>query len=282
MTPRGVRNTDSSNDRLARARRNALRAERASIVMPRVRNATPRLTNAATPKTTTRRSAPKATSTSRPAQKRQAVSQPKPRSTGSTSQRRATSKPASRSSSQRSAPSRSQRSVNRSSSSKSSSSSRSTSRSSSRSSRNINVNSKRRLISFLPMASAWSRNVVRNVDVQCAREELLSVYIPQDRLDAARFDGLTVLVLDRAGHELPVFVPPNYIEGFRQAVGGRAAPNISYQEPRSSAPVTRGPIYQEPRSFGIEQAPCPAGTTKQSDGTCLQGGTVTYGGYPAR
>ena len=138
-------------------------------------------------------------------------------------------------------------------------------------------NTKRRLMGFLPMASAWSRNVVRNVDTQCAREEMLTVHIPQERLDAARFDGLTVLVLDRAGEEIPVFVPPNYIEGFRQAIDGRITPNVPYQEPYMSAPV-----YQAPGSSTLNSAPCPVGTTKQSDGTCLQGGTVTYGGYPTR
>ena len=143
-------------------------------------------------------------------------------------------------------------------------------------------NTKLRLMGFMPMASSWSRNVVRNVDTQCAREEMLTLHIPQERLDAARFDGLTVLVLDRSGQEIPVFVPPNYIEGFRQAVNGRVAPNVSYQAPNPSAPATRGPVYQEPRPYGIEPAACPAGTTKQSDGTCLQGGTVTYGGYPTR
>ncbi len=143
-------------------------------------------------------------------------------------------------------------------------------------------NARRKIMGFLPMASAWSRNVVRNVDVQCAREEILTVHIPQERLDAARFDGLTILVLDRAGAEVPVFIPPNYIEGFRQAVNGRVTPSVSYQEPRTPAPVTRAPVYQEPRPFGIEEAPCPAGTAKQNDGTCLQGGTNTYGGYPTR
>jgi len=92
------------------------------------------------------------------------------------------------------------------------------------------------MMNFLPMASSWTRNVVRNVDVQCARD----------------------------------------IEGFRQALSGRVTPSVSYQEPRSAAPV-----YQAP-SPAIESAPCPAGTAKQSDGTCLQGGTVTYGGYPTR
>ena len=155
-------------------------------------------------------------------------------------------------------------------------------RSSGRSSLGRKGNSKLRMMSFLPMASSWSRNVVRNVDTQCAREEMLTVHISQERLDAARFDGLTVLVLDRTGQEIPVFVPPNYVEGFRQAVNGRVSPNVSYQAPTPSAPVTREPVYQDPRPHTIEQAPCPAGTTQQSDGTCLQGGTVTYGGYPTR
>ncbi len=139
-----------------------------------------------------------------------------------------------------------------------------------------------KMMSLLPMASSWSRNVVRNVDTQCAREEMLTVHIPQDRLDASRFDGLTVLVLDRTGQEIPVYVPPNYIEGFRQAVSGRVTPDVSYETPRQSSPVTREPIYQDPRPRSIESAPCPVGTTKQSDGTCLQGGSTIFGGYPTR
>lgn len=181
------------------------------------------------------------------------------------------SRPAART--ERSRPARTQRS-NRSQGTKSRNSPR---RSGSRSG-----NIKRRMMSFMPMASAWSRNVVRNVDIQCAREEILTVHISQERLDAARFDGLTVLVLDRTGQEIPVFVPPNYIEGFRQAVNGRVTPNVSYQEPNRSAPVTRAPVYQDPRSYGTQQAPCPTGTTQQSDGTCLQGGATTYSGYPTR
>jgi hypothetical protein len=111
---------------------------------------------------------------------------------------------------------------------------------------------------------------------------MLTVHIPQERLDAARFDGLTVLVLDRTGQEIPVFVPPNYIEGFRQAVDGRVTPNVSYQDPSHSEPVTREPAYQDPRPYGVQEAPCPVGTTKQNDGTCLQSGVTTYGGYPTR
>lgn len=140
--------------------------------------------------------------------------------------------------------------------------------------------SKLKMIGFLPMASSWSRNVVRNVDVQCAREETLTVHIPQDRLDASRFDGLTVLVLDRTGQEIPVYVPPNYIEGFRQAVGGAVRPSTTYKTPQPSLPITRGPTYLQPRPYAPNTASCPAGTTKQSDGTCLQNGTTSYSGYP--
>ena len=170
---------------------------------------------------------------------------------------------------ERSRPSRTERAVNRARSNKT--------YNAPRRSRGHKGNAKLRMMSFLPMASSWSRNVVRNVDTQCAREEMLTVHISQERLDAARFDGLTVLVLDRAGSEIPVYLPPNYVEGFRQAVNGRAAPNVSYQKPQMAAPV-----YQAPRPSTKDSAPCPVGTTQQSDGTCLQGGTVTYGGYPTR
>lgn len=175
---------------------------------------------------------------------------------------------------ERSRPARTERAVNRARETKS--------RNAPRRSNGRKGNTKLKLMGFMPMASAWSRNVVRNVDVQCAREEMLSIHIPQERLDAARFDGLTVLVLDRTGQEMPIFVPPNYIEGFRQAVNGRVTPNVSYQDPVNSAPVTREPAYQEPRPYGVQEAPCPVGTTKQNDGTCLQGGVTPYGGYPTR
>ena len=65
----------------------------------------------------------------------------------------------------------------------------------------------------------------------CAVEEQLTLFIPNERLDAARFDGLTLIIRDvtydpRSGEtrvydERPLFVPPNYIEGFRLATGRR-------------------------------------------------------------
>lgn len=62
--------------------------------------------------------------------------------------------------------------------------------------------------------------VERRVDGSCAKEEQLALFIPAERLDAARFDGLTVVLLGRDGSELPVFVPPNYVQGVRLALSG--------------------------------------------------------------
>lgn len=59
----------------------------------------------------------------------------------------------------------------------------------------------------------------------CAREDQLTLFIPNDRLEAARFDGLTLILRDvtydpSSGQttvydERPLYIPPNYIEGFR-------------------------------------------------------------------
>ena len=143
----------------------------------------------------------------------------------------------------------------------------------------------RKGLDFFPKASSWSRRAVTNVNTQCAREERLSVHIPQERLDASRFDGLTVLVLDRAGREIPVYIPPNYVEGFRQAVaqggsgGGIKPTGLPYWEPDPNR-QNPAPLYRAPQP-AIETAPCPVGTKKQDDGTCLTTSS-TYGGYPRR
>lgn len=59
-----------------------------------------------------------------------------------------------------------------------------------------------------------STRVETRVDSRCAKEESLSLFIPSERLEAARFDGLTVILLASSGEEIPVFVPPNYVEGY--------------------------------------------------------------------
>ena len=92
-----------------------------------------------------------------------------------------------------------------------------TNRSTDRAFRRGNARIKRGL-DYYPQGSYVGSYVGTTVDTRCAKEEQLALFIPAERLDAARFDGLTVLVLDRNGVEIPVFVPPNYIEGFQQGL----------------------------------------------------------------
>lgn len=119
-------------------------------------------------------------------------------------------------------------------------------------------------LDFFPGDAYGGRSVVTSQSVDCAREETLRLFIPAERLDAARFDGMTVLVLDRDGQEWPVYVPPNYIEGFRLAATGQVRPTAVPQ------PVmgTRGG-YPQPSLQAAPPANCPAGTTPQPNGTCL-------------
>lgn len=84
---------------------------------------------------------------------------------------------------------------------------------------------------FYPMQAgygAYARDVY--VTPKCAREETLSLHIPADRLEAARFDGLTIFIRSRDGGEVPVYIPPNYIEGYRIAsqTMGLSLQNQSY------------------------------------------------------
>lgn len=104
--------------------------------------------------------------------------------------------------------------------------------------------------------SQYTRTEVQ-VSYRCLKEEKLTLHIPQERLDAARFDGFAVILIDNSGREVPVFVPPNYVEGFRQAAGmtklqssySSSSPSPVYQLPESSAPArsSREPIiYGDP------------------------------------
>jgi hypothetical protein len=155
---------------------------------------------------------------------------------------------------------------------------------STRSTRTIKSNNReikggKRQLNFFPARTSYSRGVTRSVDVDCAREETLSVFIPTDRLEAARFDGLTILALDNKGQEYPIFIPPNYIEGFKLAKNSGfvsssripSGPNPVYREP-----VTGSPVYNEPAPQNRIEASCPVGTTKQNDGSCL----IMSGQYP--
>ncbi|MEP3653907.1 MAG: hypothetical protein ABJO36_03340 [Litorimonas sp.] len=125
---------------------------------------------------------------------------------------------------------------------------------------------------FFPDDGYGGRGVVSSRSVDCAREDKLRVFIPNDRLDAARFDGLTLIAFDAQGGETPIYLPPNYIEGFRMAATGRVRPQGVQSAPQTITPQYSAPIQRH----RIEAAPCPTGTTKQADGTCLQIGTRGY------
>lgn len=127
---------------------------------------------------------------------------------------------------------------------------------------------------FFPDAGYGGRSVVSSRSVDCAREDKLRVFIPNERLDAARFDGLTLIAFDAQGGEAPIYLPPNYIEGYRLAASGQVRPQGITPVPSiGSAPASLPPQI-------TEAAPCPAGTTKQANGTCLQ--TSGTFGYPTR
>ncbi len=89
-------------------------------------------------------------------------------------------------------------------------------------------------LNYFPVSGYSQSNVYTSG--RCLKEERLTVHIPQDRLDAARYDGFTIVLVDYAGVDIPVYVPPNYIQGFRQATGGasyshRTSPPSGYPVP---------------------------------------------------
>ncbi len=143
------------------------------------------------------------------------------------------------------------------------------------SSRRSDGSNVRRQLEFFPNDGYGGRNIVTSQSVDCAREDKLRVFIPNERLDAARFDGLTIIALDSQGGETPIYLPPNYIEGYRLAATGQVRAQGLTSRPQTSA----APQYNPQLNRIIESAPCPSGTSKQSDGTCLLSGSS---GYPAR
>jgi len=168
----------------------------------------------------------------------------------------------------RSQPKRSQKSERRSSPPKRSRAPRSINKATSRSFKNNRpqIKSSHKL-NFFPQGSYRSSTV--SVSQRCAREENLSVYIPRDRLDAARYDGLTILALDRDGKDIPIYIPPNYIEGFRQTVFGVASASpstyVSSQPIQADPPRPSGPSYGS--GFGDDEA-----IVDYSNGAVIDGG----------
>jgi hypothetical protein len=107
-------------------------------------------------------------------------------------------------------------------------------------------------MNFFPLApiaaSGYARTDVYQ-SARCVREEKVTLHIPQDRLDAARFDGLTIIMLDQAGAEVPVYLPPNYIEGFRKAVQGYGG-TVTYQGQTSPSSYGTGQPSTVPYGSG--------------------------------
>lgn len=122
-----------------------------------------------------------------------------------------------------------------------------------RSFKNINRARRGKQMEFFPMQAGFNRvsSSVVTTNYRCVREETVTLHIPQERLDAARFDGLTLVVVDNNDRDVPVYLPPNYIEGFRQAAG-----RGSYSAPSSSTTiVTPQPSYSSGTYSGPQGYP---------------------------
>jgi len=131
---------------------------------------------------------------------------PKPSSSRSSSKPRTQTKPA-----------RSSRSSERTKPSRSSSSNRS---SKPKSSRSVNRSFGGRGSKPSPRVRRYysgGSQTDRFEQTRCIKEERITVHIPEDRLLAARFDGLSIALLDQHGQDIPVYIPPNYVEGFIKA-----------------------------------------------------------------
>ena len=118
----------------------------------------------------------------------------------------------------------------------------------------------RKQMEFFPRLGGYthvSNTIVTNY--RCVREESVTLHIPQERLDAARFDGMTLVIVDNADQDIPIYLPPNYIEGFRQASGHSSyiapssaviSPPTAYQSPDYNTQMPDAPIYSEPAYQG--------------------------------
>lgn len=122
----------------------------------------------------------------------------------------------------------------------------------------------RKHLNFFPALGGYQHRqnsyAAVQTDYRCVREESVTLHIPQERLDAARFDGMTLVLVDNADRDVAVYIPPNYIEGFRQAArrngsgGNYYAPNNSYgnshapQYQPQTAPLTSTPPAAYPQN----------------------------------
>jgi len=95
------------------------------------------------------------------------------------------------------------------------------------------------------MLSGFGRvnSSVVTTNYRCVREETVTLHIPQERLDAARFDGMTLVIVDNADRDVPIYLPPNYIEGFRQATGR----SVGYQSGSQYSGPSTTVVTPQPR-----------------------------------
>lgn len=252
---------DRSRDRTSTDRRRSdspeTRANRARSVTPSTsRRTTTRSTDNRTerPSAANRNSRARTeTSRTRRAEPRAATSRPAPRpasrpATSSSTQRSNQSSSSNRSSTNWSS------STSRPPKSRSSSSNRSSKRSnSSRSStRKVNRSFESRNKSTPRTRRYYSggTHTDRYETTRCIKEERITLHIPADRLDAARFDGLSIALLDQHGNDIPLYIPPNYIEGFSKA-------NPYLGAYRSGNSPSMSQPYSGPQTYGHTQQPAP-------------------------
>lgn len=278
-----ARSRDTANADKRRVRRSGLNTIKGEASQSRQsrRTVSPRTTAAASERVQTRQNISKRTS-QRPSTVKQPKTAVKAQSIKSSTPRKASSNKSS--SAKRSVKSESQRSNNKSSSRSSNrssnrstnrnqnrSSNRSVRKSSNRSFRSSQPSNSRRKLNFFPQTSLFGASTYRtstvSVSQRCAREENLVVHISRDRLEAAQYDGLTIFVLDRDGQDIPVYIPPNYIQGFGSVAFGQAQ---SYQEPRGYFDQNQDQGFStpqnpssEPRIYGDPNAVQPLGRFPQ-------------------
>lgn len=237
--------------------------------VPRLGNATPRLGNATPRLSTPRSNAPVIESSrgsSQPETRRSPRTRSETRATRSSNSRTSTTRtassraatpattrpqsrpetrpapaPAPRVSTPKPPKSNSSSNSNNRSSSNRSSSRSSSSRSSKPSTRSVNRSFESRNKSTPRSRRYYSGYTDRYETTRCVKEERITLHIPAERLAAARFDGLSVALLDQHGNDIPLFIPPNYIEGFSKAnpylnhyssgIPQSVPPTYSYKQP---------------------------------------------------
>lgn len=91
------------------------------------------------------------------------------------------------------------------------------------------------------------------VRYRCVRQESLRVFVPKQRLDDAEYRGLALYLRPQVGREEAVFLPPNYIAGFKLAAYSPEGPEFTIQgEPIDlgkqvkPAPADKPIIYGQP------------------------------------